>query len=29
MNCLICNKSSEKSLCDDCSSKKDVKTVKL
>ena len=31
MNCLICNKSSEKSLCDDCSSKKrckDCETLK-
>ena len=27
MNCLICNKNSEKSLCDDCSNEKDVKTV--
>ena len=25
MNCLICNKSSEKSLCDDCSNKKRCK----
>ena len=31
MNCLICNKSSEKSLCDDCSNKKrckDCETLK-
>ena len=29
MNCLICNKSSEKSLCDDCSNKKRCKECNI
>ena len=29
MNCLICNKSSEKSLCDDCSNKKRCKDCNI
>ena len=29
MNCLICNKSSEKSLCDDCSDKKRCKECNI